>query len=87
MTFENLDKLVQGGFTVDMALVAELKERVVIDAIIRFSIGSRLEEKIIHSIKGISTRTGLGHPAEYYLAMVSFLISILFHSRVYFQGQ
>ena len=53
------------------SLVATLAERVVIDAIIRFCIGSRLEQRFIHVFRLVSTRTGLGHGAEHLLAVVS----------------
>lgn len=66
----DLSKLVRKGFSIQQpTLVGELKERVVIDAILRF-FDSKLNDKLIHSIRGVS-RTGLGHPAEYFLAIVS----------------
>ena len=70
-------ELLNHGFIVvdktKTSLIAKLAERVVIDAIIRFSIGSQLEKRFIHVFRLVSTRTGLGHGAEYFLAVVSFL--------------
>jgi hypothetical protein len=68
---DTLTGLVKDGFTIkNPTLAAELKERVAIDAILRFY-DTRLVEKLIESLMGVSSRTGLGHPAEYYLAVVS----------------
>ncbi|KAH6887458.1 hypothetical protein B0T10DRAFT_607414 [Thelonectria olida] len=72
MVSRDLDKLMQNEFTftvADLTLNAQINERVVIDAIIRFFLGNRLEEELIHSIIGASSRTGLGHPAEYFMAV------------------
>ena len=68
---DTLTGLVKGGFTIkNPTLAAELKERVAIDAILRFY-DTSLVKKLIESLVGVSSRTGLGHPAEYYLAVVS----------------
>jgi len=81
-TIDNLQFLVRKGFTInDSSLVAELKERVVIEAILRFS-ESELAEQLIYSIKGVTSRTGLGHPAEHLLAMVC--ICVLIHTCFFF---
>ena len=67
----DLSALMRDGFSIKQStLVGELKERVVIFAILRF-FDSKLNDKLIHYIKGLSTRTGLGHPSEYFLAIVS----------------
>lgn len=67
----DLSRLMHEGFQIQQStLVAELKERVVIDAILQF-FNSKLNDKLLHYIKGLSTRTGLGHPSEYFLAIVS----------------
>ncbi|KAL9068540.1 MAG: hypothetical protein Q9161_006085 [Pseudevernia consocians] len=51
-------------------LSAKLVERVVIEAIIRFSIGNhQLDTKFMTLVRLASTRTGLGHAAEYYIAI------------------
>ena len=61
----------RGDFSIKQStLVGELKERVVIDAILRF-FDSKLNDKLINYIKGLWSRTGLGHPSEYFLAIVS----------------
>ena len=67
----DLSMLVHNGFRIEQStLVGELKERVVIDAILRF-FDNKLNDKLINYIKGLSTRTGLGHPSEYFLTIVS----------------
>ncbi|KAJ2987160.1 hypothetical protein NUW58_g4658 [Xylaria curta] len=70
-TIDELTRLVKEGFTIrdmDPAPIAELKERVVIEAIIRFSTVSSLENTLLPRLKTLS-RTDLGGPAEYYLAV------------------
>jgi len=71
MTIKDFNKLLQDGFAiVGSTLVAELRERVVIDAVLRF-FDCRSNEKILDSIRGVTTRAWLGHPAEHFLAVVS----------------
>jgi hypothetical protein len=78
-TIDELNQLVR-GFTVrdmDSSPIAELSEPVVIDAVIRFSTVNSLENSLLPRLKNLSprsnglSRSDLGGPAEYYLAMVS----------------
>lgn len=54
------------------SLILKLAERVVIDAVIRFALShGQLDEKFAILIRLVSGRSGLGHLAEHYLAVVS----------------
>lgn len=52
-------------------IVAKLAERVVIDAVIQFSLGQRFDQKIMGHVRLACNTSGLGHIAENYLAVVS----------------
>ena len=73
------DQLAKEGFPMvkrtKSSLVLKLAERVVIDAVIRFSLGRRLDEKLTMLLRLVANRTGLGHLAEHYLAVVSIQVS------------
>ena len=75
-TINQLDKLMERPFTIincsKNELMAKLAERVVIDAIILFSIGHyHLDEKLMTFVRLVTSRTGIGHFTENYLAVVS----------------
>ena len=75
-TKDQLDELVRGPFTVvnrsNNQLTAKLAERVVIDAVIQFSVSHRhLDEKLMTYVRLATSRHGLGHFAENLLAVVS----------------
>lgn len=70
-TINRLKDFVNKGFIVkDTSLIAELKERVVIDAVLRFSSVDSLENSLLSQLDNLSLGE-LGNPAEYYLAVVS----------------
>lgn len=52
-------------------VVAKLAERVVIDAVIQFSLGQRFDQKMTSYVSLACDTSGLGHMAENYLAVVS----------------
>ena len=86
-TIDQLDKLVERPFTIincsKNELMAKLAERVVIDAIILFFMGHyHLDEKLMTFVRLVTSRTGIGHFTENYLAVVSLPTS--FYNQVHF---
>ena len=78
-TIDELEQRVKGSCIIvnnsTNPLVARLAECVVIEAVIRFFIGNhKLDEKFMTSVRLASTRSGIGHSSEHYLAVVSLLV-------------
>lgn len=78
-TIDELEQRVKGSCIIvnnsTNLLVARLAEYVVIEAVIRFFIGNhKLDEKFMTSVRLASTRSGIGHSSEHYLAVVSLVL-------------
>lgn len=78
-TIDELEQRVKGSCIIvnnsTNLLVVRLAECVVIEAVIRFFIGNhKLDEKFMTSVRLASTRSGIGHSSEHYLAVVSLLV-------------